>query len=148
MATWVIGDVQGCHATLERLIPRLGKGEKLWFVGDLVNRGPSSLKTLRRVRELGATVVLGNHDLHLLACAAGVAAPKGKDTIADVLLARDDKLLDWLAERPFLVHETKVTMIHAGFPPGWTVDEAEKIAAELGRALAGKSTRKQFLEVT
>lgn len=101
MATYAIGDVQGCAATLDRLLARLPlrRGDRLWFVGDLVNRGPASADAVRTVRGLGrrAVVVLGNHDLHLLARAAGLAGAKRRDTLDDVLTAPDrDALCAWL----------------------------------------------------
>src|SRR5262249_20115225 len=93
MATWAIGDIQGCKATLDRLLARiaLAPGDRVWLVGDLVNRGPRSLDVLRWARDLGdrAVCVLGNHDLHLLARAAGVAGAKRRDTLDDVLGAPD-----------------------------------------------------------
>ena len=143
MATWVIGDVQGCHATLRRLLERIAfdpRADRLWLVGDLVNRGPASLDVLRWARDLGdrATVVLGNHDLHLLARGLGVAGPKKTDTLDEVLAAPDrDELLAWLRERPLLHREGDVVMVHAGLLPEWTVEEAEALARELERVIRG-----------
>jgi bis(5'-nucleosyl)-tetraphosphatase (symmetrical) len=125
VATYAIGDVQGCFDELERLIKRLKfqpKKDQLWFVGDLVNRGPKSLQVLRLVKGLGdsAVCVLGNHDLHLLACADGVRESKKGDTFDDILKAPDrDALLSWLAERPFLHREGDYVMVHAGVHPTW-----------------------------
>src|SRR5450755_1749829 len=108
MALYAIGDVQGCDTELGALLSALkfsADRDSVWFVGDLVNRGPDSLKVLRRVRALGAaaTVVLGNHDLHLLAVAAGAAELRRGDTLTEVLEAPDcEPLLDWLIHRPLM----------------------------------------------
>src|SRR5271165_1385376 len=108
MALYAIGDVQGCDAELGELLGKLkfsADRDSLWFVGDLVNRGPDSLKVLRRVRAFGdaATVILGNHDLHLLAVAHGAARLRGDDTLKDVLTAADrTALFEWLQCRPLL----------------------------------------------
>jgi bis(5'-nucleosyl)-tetraphosphatase (symmetrical) len=143
MATWAIGDIQGCHTTLRRLLERLrfdGGDDRLWLVGDLVNRGPGSLAVLRWARALGdrATVVLGNHDLHLLARGLGAAAAKPTDTLDEVLAAPDrDELLGWLRERPLLHREGELVLAHAGLLPEWTVEEAETQARDVERALRG-----------
>jgi bis(5'-nucleosyl)-tetraphosphatase (symmetrical) len=157
MATWAIGDVQGCAAELERLLELIAfdpRRDRLWFVGDLVNRGPGSLEVLRRVQALGeaAIVVLGNHDLHLLAIAAG--AGKGGDrlreadaSLAAVLAAPDrSALLDWLRARPMLHHDPalRVTMIHAGLPPQWDLATALACAHELEDALRGERSGELF----
>jgi bis(5'-nucleosyl)-tetraphosphatase (symmetrical) len=143
MATYAIGDVQGCAATLERLLARCGFSparDRLWLVGDLVNRGPGSLAVLRRVRDLGerAVAVLGNHDLHLLARAAGVAAARPGDTLDEVLGAPDrDELLAWLRARPLLHREGSWVLVHAGLLPAWTVDEAAAAARAAEALLRG-----------
>jgi bis(5'-nucleosyl)-tetraphosphatase (symmetrical) len=137
MAVYAIGDVQGCFAELQSLLEKLHfdpAEDRLWLTGDLVNRGPRSLETLRFVRSLGdaAVAVLGNHDLHLLAVAQGVSRTKHRDTFGDVLGAPDrDELLDWLRRRPLLHHEKGFYLIHAGLPPQWRVEEAERYAAEV-----------------
>lgn len=141
MATYAIGDVQGCATTLERLLVRIGFAghDRLWLVGDLVNRGPRSADVLRLVRGLGerAVVVLGNHDLHLLARAAGLEPAKRRDTLDDVLSAPDRApLLDWLRTRPLLHRDGAWLMVHAGLLPAWTVDEAEARAREVEALLA------------
>src|SRR5271155_5306574 len=121
MALYAIGDVQGCDAELGELLGKLkfsANRDSLWFVGDLVNRGPDSLKVLRRIRDLGnaASVILGNHDLHLLAVACGAAQLRNDDTLAEILAAPDRTvLLEWLQSRP-LMHDDlklKVCMVHA-----------------------------------
>lgn len=141
---YAIGDIQGCAAELRALLARIRFSpdrDELWLVGDLVNRGPSSLEALRTVRALGdnATVVLGNHDLHLLAVALG-ARPRGRagDTLDDVLAAPDrDALIEWLVERP-LAHFDGARgdlLVHAGLVPQWTVPQALALAAEVEAAL-------------
>ena len=143
MPTYAIGDVQGCYTELRSLLRTCGfdvRRDRLWFAGDLVNRGPNSLDVLRLVADLGdrACVVLGNHDLHLVASARGVRRVRDKDTFQDVLDAADgEALVDWLRGRP-LAHldpEREAVMVHAGIAPAWTVDEAFDHAAELSQAL-------------
>ena len=142
MATYVIGDVQGCFEPLQRLLALVHfdpTRDRVWLVGDLVNRGPDSLAVLRWARGLGdaCVAVLGNHDLHLLGVAAGLRRPKKRDTLAPVLAAPDGPgLCDWLASRPLLVREGPFVMTHAGLHPAWTDDEAEACARELEHALA------------
>jgi bis(5'-nucleosyl)-tetraphosphatase (symmetrical) len=149
MAVYAIGDVQGCARELDALLERLApdpRHDALWFVGDLVNRGPDSLAVLRRVSALGdgAIVVLGNHDLHLLAVARGHAALKaGDDSLPAVLEAPDrERLLDWLQSRPLLHHDARVgwTMLHAGLPPQWDIATARTCAAEVERQLRGEAS--------
>jgi bis(5'-nucleosyl)-tetraphosphatase (symmetrical) len=143
VALYAIGDVQGCDAELGALLGALKFSmdrDVLWFVGDLVNRGPESLKVLRRIRALGdcAIVTLGNHDLHLLAVAYGSAHLRDGDTLAEILAAPDRTvLLDWLRERP-LMHEDrklKLCMVHAGLAPQWNMAQARSCAQELEQAL-------------
>lgn len=141
MATYAIGDVQGCAAQLGRLVERVRftpQSDQLWFVGDLVNRGPSSLEVLRYVKGLGrsARVVLGNHDLFLLAVSERVVPLRPKDTISDILEAEDrGELLDWLRHRPLHVRENAFFMVHAGLLPHWTIEEAANLAAEVESVL-------------
>jgi bis(5'-nucleosyl)-tetraphosphatase (symmetrical) len=145
VATWAIGDLQGCYRELVDLLGaiRFKPGtDTLWFTGDLVNRGPESLECLRFVRDLGdpAIVVLGNHDLHLLAIAAGARKPRRKDTLDGVLRAPDrDELLDWLARRPLVHRDTRLgfTLVHAGLPPQWDIPAAQRAATELEATLRG-----------
>lgn len=139
MSTWAIGDVQGCGASLDALLAQLPATDTLWFCGDLVNRGPSSLAVLRRIRALGAraVAVLGNHDLYLLARAGGRGA-KRHDTLDPVLAAPDAaELIDWLRRRPLLHREGGHVMVHAGFDPAWTLAEAEQRARAAEARLQG-----------
>jgi bis(5'-nucleosyl)-tetraphosphatase (symmetrical) len=147
MATYAIGDIQGCMAPLRQLIELIRfdpSVDRLWFVGDLVNRGPESLAVLRYVRGLGdaAVTVLGNHELHLLALAAGVARPGRKDTVHDVLGAPDrTDLLSWLRQRPMAHREGEILLIHAGLLPQWTIPIATELAQEAEVALRGNGWR-------
>jgi bis(5'-nucleosyl)-tetraphosphatase (symmetrical) len=139
---YAIGDVQGCHEELRALLALLkfsADRDRLWFVGDLVNRGPHSLETLRLVRALGdnAVVVLGNHDLHLLAVVHGSRRRKRSDTLEAVLEAPDrDRLLEWLLTRPLAHSEAGDLMVHAGVVPQWTVAQTLALAREVETALA------------
>jgi bis(5'-nucleosyl)-tetraphosphatase (symmetrical) len=145
MAIYVIGDVQGCFAALQQLIKDIKfdpDTDTLWFTGDLVNRGSQSADVIRFVRDLGERTisVLGNHDLHLLAVAAGKAKIKRRDTIADVLRSQDrDELLGWLRQRPLLHHDANLglTLIHAGLLPQWDLDVAIGLAREVESVLRG-----------
>jgi len=147
MALYAIGDVQGCAAALDALLAQIRFAparDRLWLVGDLVNRGPDSLGVLRRVIALGdaVTCVLGNHDLHLLAVVAGGRKLAPSDTFGAVLEAPDAAaLVDWLRHRPLLHHEpeTRRVLVHAGIPPPWTVADALEQAAEVERLLRGPS---------
>lgn len=138
-ATYAIGDVQGCFDDLLRLLDHIDFNpaeDRLWFTGDLVNRGPNSLALLRFVRGLGsaAVCVLGNHDLYLLAAAAGALAFGKKDTLASILDAHDrEELLFWLRHQPLLYHDEHLgfAMVHAGLPPQWDLTTAKARAAEL-----------------
>jgi bis(5'-nucleosyl)-tetraphosphatase (symmetrical) len=147
MAVYAIGDVQGCADELEDLLARLrfdATRDRLWFVGDLVNRGPRSVDVLRFVRSLGpaAITVLGNHDLHLLALARGGADWRDGDSgLRQVVAAPDSReLLDWLQCRPLLHHDAElgVTLLHAGLPPQWDVPTAASCAREVERHLRGE----------
>lgn len=141
MATYAIGDVQGCNDELQALLAQLsfnGARDRLWFVGDLVNRGPASLEVLRFVRGLGekAVVVLGNHDLHLLCVAEGFAKRRADDTLDELLAAPDaGELLDWLRARPLIHVEAGYAMVHAGLLPQWTLQKAASLAHEAETAL-------------
>ena len=150
MATYAIGDVQGCLDALRQLLEAFGfdeKRDRLWFVGDLVNRGPDSLGTLRLVRDLGdrAVAVLGNHDFHLLAVAAGKAKIHRSDTLDQVLAAPDrEELLNWLRWRPLMHVENGWAMVHAGLLPQWSITHAQLLAGEVENVLRGV-TWKTFL---
>lgn len=144
MAIYAIGDIQGCYEDLTLLLEHVKfnpQTDKLWFVGDLVNRGPDSLSTLRFVKELATTstakMVLGNHDLHLLAIYHGIK--KNKDSNIDKILnAPDcDELIYWLRKQPLLIHDkqTQFTIVHAGIYPYWTLEQAKGYAAELETVL-------------
>ncbi len=147
MATYAIGDVQGCAGTLRELLAAFGferERDRLWFVGDLVNRGPDSLDTLRLVKDLGdaAVTVLGNHDFHLLAVAAGKAKQHRSDTLAAVLAAPDrEELLGWLRRRPMLHVRGRWAMVHAGLLPQWNIAQAQRLASEVEAALRGEGWR-------
>jgi len=143
VTTWAIGDLHGCLDPLERLLEELRfdpAADRLWFVGDIANRGPEPLATLRYVRALGeaAVTVLGNHDLHLLAVIHGVRKPSVKDGLGPLLDAPDrDELERWLRTRSFLHTDTALgaTLVHAGIHPHWTLAEARRHARELEELL-------------
>jgi len=151
MPTYAIGDLQGCHDSLLQLLDVIRfdpDADRLWFVGDLVNRGPQSLEVLRFVKSLGdaATTVLGNHDLHLLALAEGYGKLRKGDTLEAVLSAPDrDELLHWLRRQRLAWREGNFLLVHAGVLPGWTVEETMQRAAEAEAVLRGPDYR-EFLE--
>lgn len=144
MTTYAIGDLQGCFEPLQRLLGKVGfspSRDRLLFAGDLVNRGPQSLEVLRFIKSLGkaATVVLGNHDLHLIAAAhSGQFGPN--DTLAEIVRAPDHQILiDWLMAQP-LAHadpDSGALMIHAGLPPQWDRQQALALAQEVSEVIAG-----------
>ncbi len=150
MAVWAVGDLQGCLESFQRLLDRINfdpQRDQLWLTGDLVNRGPDSLGTLRFVRALGdsAITVLGNHDLHLLAVAAadGQGLRPG-DTLEGILRAPDrEALLQWLSERPLFHHDPalRTSLVHAGLPPEWSIADARARAAEVSAAIANDGPR-------
>ena len=147
MATYAVGDVQGCFDELQALLARIGFSQdrdRLWFVGDLVNRGPKSLDVLRFVRALEerAITVLGNHDLHLITQHEGFEKKRKDDTFTDVLEAPDAKeLIDWLRTRPMMHAEGNWVMVHAGLLPDWRIENALSLAKEVERALRGAGYR-------
>jgi len=143
MATYAIGDVQGCFDELKALLSQINFNsdrDQLWFCGDIVNRGPKSLETLRFIRSLegNAITVLGNHDLHLLATAYDHQKPGKKDTFDTVLQADDaSKLIDWLRQQLLLHHDTElnITLLHAGIHPQWSIEKAQNLAIEMQQVL-------------
>ncbi len=144
MAVYAVGDIQGCFNEFKGLLDQINfnpRLDKLWLAGDLVNRGPDSLETLRFLHRLNVVTVLGNHDLHLLASAHIPEYRKHKDTLEQVMQAPDgSELLDWLRHQPLLHHDTGTgyTLIHAGLPPQWDLDQARDCAAEVEQVLRGK----------
>ena len=152
MAVYAIGDIQGCYSQLESLLKAINfksDRDQLWFAGDIINRGPDSLRTLRYIKTLqdNAVTVLGNHDLHLLAIANGRGKPGKKDTIGDILEAADrDQLLDWLIHRPLMHYDNKLDacLVHAGIYPGWSIKDALARAAEVEKILRGKKLHEFF----
>lgn len=152
MATYAIGDVQGCFDELQTLLKLISfnpEKDNLWFTGDLVNRGRQSHAVLQFVKNLNkkAVVVLGNHDLHLLAVHHGIVPLKRKDSFHDVLEAKDrDELCQWLQQQPLLHHDERLnyTLVHAGIAPQWTIQSAQKYADEVGKTLIGKSFKQFF----
>jgi bis(5'-nucleosyl)-tetraphosphatase (symmetrical) len=149
MALYAIGDVQGCDSELGELLRAINFSvdcDQVWFVGDLVNRGPESLKVLRRIRAMGpaATVTLGNHDLHLLAVALGYAKVRSDDTLDEILAAPDrDALLEWLITRPLLHEDSsrKLCALHAGLAPQWDMATARACAREFESVLQREPKR-------
>lgn len=151
MSTYAIGDIQGCFDELQALLELIEfdpSKDTLWLAGDLVNRGPKSLETLRFIKGLGqsAVTVLGNHDLHLLACDYGIKKAKG--SIKDILEAPDkEDLLNWLGKQPLVHHcpDLEFTMVHAGIPPIWSLKKALKLSQEVENALQSDQ-RDQYFE--
>lgn len=145
MAVYAIGDIQGCYDELRRALDAVGfdpAADRLWCVGDLVNRGPKSLEVLRFVHGLGdaAVCVLGNHDLHLLALAAGHGKRQDEGNLAAVMAAPDrEPLLRWLRHRPLIHHDPELDflMVHAGLPPQWDLETAVACAREVEGVLRG-----------
>jgi len=152
MATYAIGDIQGCYDSLMCLLDRVNfdrSSDTLWVAGDLVNRGPNSLETLRFLKHLGehTKIVLGNHDLHLLAIAEDIRRPHPKDSINDILAAPDrDELLTWLRQQPLLFYDPirQYVLVHAGLAPQWSIEQALSLAQEVETALKGPDY-KEFL---
>ena len=143
---YAIGDLQGCLDSLVGLLEQIPGDAPLVIMGDLVNRGPQSLETLRRVKQLEesgrAKCLLGNHDLHRLACAAGHGTVHGKDTIGPILEAPDrDGLIDWLRRQKIAIYEDGALFVHAGVNPAWTLEDALRLAGEAEAGLSGKGWR-------
>jgi len=147
MPTYAIGDIQGCYQELLDLLDRINfdeRNDRLWFSGDLVNRGPDSLATLRLVRRLKAVTVTGNHECHLLAIAAGIGNQGKSDTLDEILGAADrDELLTWIRQFPFLHSDADsgYTMVHAGLPPQWDLQQAIAMSEEAGAIFKGDDFR-------
>jgi len=154
MSTYAIGDVQGCFKELLQLLDKINFDEtndRLWFVGDLVNRGPDSLEVLNFVIKLGkpAITVLGNHDLHLLALAEEIIPPKKKDTLTSILTSPDkQESIKWIRQQALMHHdkELNLSMIHAGLPPQWEIEQAMELAEEFEQVLNSEDYL-SFLEV-
>ena len=152
MAIYAIGDVQGCYSELCKLLEKVDfdpAADTLWFCGDLVNRGPESLQTLRLIKSLGdsALTVLGNHDLHLLALYHGVRKIRLNASLRKVLRSPDcDELMDWLQSQPLLHYDKKhkTVVVHAGIHPEWGLSKARKMAAEVETALRGDQAGQFF----
>lgn len=150
MAHYAIGDIQGCFDELTLLLAKIGFNhgtDTLWLVGDIVNRGPKSLETLKFAKEHDSSVqmVLGNHDLHLLAVGCGEGTLKRSDTVEPILTHPDSRaMLDWLRHQPLLVRGDRHVMVHAGILPQWSVNKAESLAREAEDELQGKKYRKFF----
>jgi len=152
VAKYVVGDVHGCYGALRRLLRECGyrsRRDHLWFVGDLVNRGPSSLDVLDFVMDLDSSrtrCVLGNHDLHLVACAEGVAKPERGDALEEVLESpRVGEIVDWILARPLLVEEGRDVMVHAGWLPEWSIGVARREAMLVSESLQTKAERREVL---
>jgi len=147
VATYAFGDIQGCLTPLQKLLDRIRfdpARDRLWFTGDLVNRGPRSLDVLRLLKSLDShcVIVLGNHDLHLLAVHGSAVQPRKHDTLHAVLDAPDSEtLLDWLRRRPLLYREGAYLLVHAGILPQWSVDHALALAGEVEHALRSDEYR-------
>ena len=141
MATYAIGDLQGCFFSFQDLLKKIQfntEHDRLWFVGDLINRGPGSLEVLRWIfeRQSSVVAVLGNHDLHTLVVAEGFVSAHRSDTIQVLLDAPDaDDLLTWLRHQPLVHFEHGYLMVHAGLLPQWTIDDAMMLGAEVQAAL-------------
>lgn len=156
MARYAIGDVQGCYDSLMALLKKIQfdpTHDELWFAGDLVNRGPKSLATLRFIKQLGeqkgqaAKVILGNHDLHLLACYHTERSAKKKDTFTDILNAPDvDELMAWLIQQPLMLWDksSNFVMTHAGIPHIWDIEKAYRLSQEVHQALQRAELREFF----
>lgn len=154
MATYAVGDIQGCLASLQKLLDIAHfdpSQDTLWIAGDLVNRGPDSLGALRFAKQLPSVkMVLGNHDLHLLAAAKGFKKLSPKDTLQDILQARDsDELLNWLQDQPLVHHDSDLgyTMVHAGIPPMWTIRQALSYSQEVEQVLHSEQANDFFSQM-
>ena len=146
----VIGDVHGCLPTLEKLLARIDDTMPLIFIGDIINRGPNSLETLRLIRSLGkrARVILGNHDMHFLATAAGNGKANRLDTIAEIFQAPDaEELIDWMRHQRLMYRWKEYSFVHAAIDPAWSITEAEALAGEIQGILRGKHWKEALQEM-
>lgn len=149
---YAIGDLQGCLESLLGLLEQIPKNSHLVFLGDIINRGPDSLKTLLKVKNLcdegRAECVLGNHDLHLLALVARGEAPRKKDTLKDIFDSKDfDTLIDWLRHRPLLIEKEDFIFVHAGVPPSWALEEAKARAREVEKNLSSDNWKNYLFDM-
>ncbi len=150
MAIYAIGDIQGCYDEFRRLLDEIAfdpSTDQLWLAGDLVNRGPKSLETLRFVKGLGdaAVTVLGNHDLHLIATVVSLSNAGKKDTLGAVLRAEDcDELVHWLRHQRLFYRDADYCMLHAGLPPQWDLATTEQMARETEQAMQGADYERFF----
>ncbi|WP_028884661.1 symmetrical bis(5'-nucleosyl)-tetraphosphatase [Taylorella asinigenitalis] len=151
-SVWAIGDVQGCYDPLKKLLDskeiKHDENSEIWFAGDIINRGPKSLKTIRHIMSMGdrAKTVLGNHDLHLLACYAGFRRENKTDTINEILSAPDVKdIINWLRSRPLAHYDQGHLLVHAGVLPKWDLEKTLSLAKEVEEALQSKNWKK-YLE--
>jgi bis(5'-nucleosyl)-tetraphosphatase (symmetrical) len=152
MSTYAIGDIQGCFAALQKLLEHIAfnpRDDILWFAGDLVNRGPQSLATLRFIQQLGSQhqIILGNHDLHLLALSYGAHPGWEDDTLQEILTAPDrDELLFWLRQQPLIHHDAGLnfTMVHAGMAAAWDLTKARELAQEVETVLRSDTSAEFF----
>lgn len=148
MTRYAVGDLQGCLQPLQCLLEEVSFNpdrDQLWLVGDLINRGPASLQTLRFIRQLGdcTRIVLGNHDLHFLAVAVSGKSPGKSDTFDEILAAKDrDQLVCWLLQQPLLYSDPSgdFHMVHAGIPPIWSLQQAQQYAREVETVLSAEHT--------
>lgn len=153
MATYAIGDLQGCFTPFQRLLDLIRfdpARDRLWLVGDIVNRGPDSLALLRYIKQAGDMIVtvLGNHDLHLLMVASGIAKCQANDTLQPILDAPDrDELIHWLRHQKLFHRENSCAMVHAGLLPSWTIDQAEEFAREVESALRQDNYQSLFAQI-
>ena len=146
----VIGDVHGCLPSLEKLLKLIPSNDHLIFIGDIINRGPNSLETLRLIRSLGkrARVILGNHDMHFLATAAGNGKANRRDTIAEIFQAPDaEELIDWMRHQRLMYRWKEYSFVHAAIDPAWSITEAEALAGEIQGILRGKHWKEALQEM-
>ena len=153
MAHYAIGDVQGCFDELEALLAKIGFNhgcDTLWLTGDIVNRGPKSLESLKfcMKHEDSVQIILGNHDLHLLAVLYGHGTMKKRDTIEPIVKHKHaDKMRDWLRQQPLMRHTESHALVHAGIHPEWTIPQAQALANEVAAQISGSQARAFFAQM-